>query len=57
MPSMVHIGHPTLGHAWFTNRELAIKIAEEIGVKIPFDDIFSICCIRYYVLVQTKGIA
>ena len=30
MPSMVHIGHPTLGHAWFTNRELAIKIAEEI---------------------------
>ena len=34
MPSMVHIGHPTLGHAWFTNRELAIKIAEKVGVKI-----------------------
>ena len=39
MPSMVHIGHPTLGHAWFTNRELAIKIAEKISVRIPFDDI------------------
>lgn len=39
MPSMIHIGHPTLGHAWFTNRELAIQTAHKIGVKIPFDDI------------------
>lgn len=39
MPSMIHIGHPTLGHAWFTNRELAINIANKIGVRLPFDDI------------------
>lgn len=39
MPSMIHIGHPTLGYAWFTNRELAIEVANKVGIKLPFDNI------------------
>ncbi|QIZ46005.1 rhamnan synthesis F family protein [Dickeya zeae] len=37
-PSMVHIGYPTLGHTWFTNRELATQVAKKLKIDVPFDD-------------------
>ncbi|ELR65067.1 Alpha-L-Rha alpha-1,2-L-rhamnosyltransferase [Photobacterium marinum] len=38
-PSMVHIGYPTLGHAWFTNYEGSKKLADELDIHVPFDEI------------------
>lgn len=37
-PSMVHIGYPTLGHSWFTNKQLALDVANKLGIIVPFDD-------------------
>jgi lipopolysaccharide biosynthesis protein len=37
-PPMVHIGYPTLGHSWFTNKLGAEQIAKRLDIKIPFDD-------------------
>lgn len=37
-PSMVHIGYPTLGHSWFTNKPGAEAIAKRLNLSIPFDD-------------------
>ncbi len=38
MPSMLHIGYPTLGHSWFTNKEHAFELAKKLNINIPFDD-------------------
>ena len=32
-----HMGYPTLGHAWFTNREPAQAVAKRLGINVPFD--------------------
>jgi lipopolysaccharide biosynthesis protein len=37
VPPVVHISYPTMGHAWFTNREKAEEIKKVLGLKIPFD--------------------
>lgn len=37
-PSMVHVGYPTLGHSWFTNRPKAMEIAKRLKLSVPFDD-------------------
>ncbi|WP_318241595.1 rhamnan synthesis F family protein [Cellulomonas avistercoris] len=36
-PPVVHIGFPTLGHAWFNNREPAEEWAEKLGITTTFD--------------------
>ena len=36
-PPVVHIGFPTLGHSWFTNREVAFALANELGIHTVFD--------------------
>lgn len=36
-PPIVNIGYPTLGHAWFNNREPAIALAAELGITTVFD--------------------
>jgi lipopolysaccharide biosynthesis protein len=36
-PPVIHIGYPTLGHAWFTNRPLAESVARQLGVSVVFD--------------------
>ena len=36
-PPVVHIGFPTLGHAWFTNREVAERWAKKLGITTTFD--------------------
>ncbi|WP_051222957.1 rhamnan synthesis F family protein [Agrococcus lahaulensis] len=38
-PAMIHIGYPTLGRAWLSNREPAEELAESLGIAVPFDDL------------------
>lgn len=37
-PPVVHVGYPTMGHAWFRNREPAAREAQRLGIHVPFDD-------------------
>lgn len=37
-PPVVHVGYPTMGHAWFLNKEPAAREAERLGIHVPFDD-------------------
>lgn len=34
----IHIGYPTLGRGWFDNKTKAKKLADELGIRVPFDD-------------------
>jgi rhamnosyltransferase len=38
LPPVVHLGYPTLGHSWFSNRGPAVKEAKRLGISVPFDD-------------------
>ena len=38
MPPMMHISVPTLGHAWFTNKEKTMALATRLKLKVPLDD-------------------
>ncbi len=38
-PPMVHIGFPTMGGAWFTNKEPMAEYEEKLGIHVPLDDI------------------
>ena len=35
---MPHMGYPTMGHAWFANRQPAREFAKRVGITVPFDD-------------------
>jgi rhamnosyltransferase len=37
-PPVYHIAYPTLGHAWFANKERAQEEAETLGITVPLDD-------------------
>lgn len=37
MPPVIHMGFPTMGHAWFANKEPAKEQAERLGITVPFD--------------------
>ncbi|MDQ1137599.1 lipopolysaccharide biosynthesis protein [Microbacterium sp. SORGH_AS 1204] len=38
-PPMIHIGHGTLGHAWWGNRPRFERVAAELGISVPVDDV------------------
>ncbi|MBM7463755.1 rhamnan synthesis F family protein [Microbacterium dextranolyticum] len=38
-PPMIHIGFPTMGRGWYANRQPAEKLAKELGIRVPFDEI------------------
>ncbi len=38
-PPTVHIGFPTLGGAWFTNKEPTRALAERLGIRVPLDEV------------------
>ena len=38
-PPTIHIGYPTLGHAWFLNREPTRELCERLGISVPLDDV------------------
>ena len=37
IPPTVHIGYPTLGHAWFLNRPRVESMAKQLGINVNFD--------------------
>jgi lipopolysaccharide biosynthesis protein len=37
VPPIVHIGYPTMGHVWFTNRTRAEELARELKLNVRFD--------------------
>ncbi|WP_232820892.1 rhamnan synthesis F family protein [Dyella sp. C11] len=37
VPPLVHIGYPTMGHAWFTNRERAEELCQMLGLRVTMD--------------------
>lgn len=38
-PPTIHIGFPTLGGAWFLNKQPAKEYFDELGIHVPLDDI------------------
>ncbi|MFP5251558.1 MAG: rhamnan synthesis F family protein [Actinomycetes bacterium] len=38
-PPMIHMGYPTMGNAWFTNRAPAQRLAKRLGIDVEFDDL------------------
>lgn len=38
-PPTVHIGFPTLGGAWFTNKEPTKALADRLGIRVPLDEV------------------
>lgn len=38
-PPMVHIGYPTMGRAWWSNKPPFEKLAAQMGIMVPLDDI------------------
>ncbi|MBN9139603.1 MAG: hypothetical protein J0H23_02140 [Micrococcales bacterium] len=37
-PPMIHIGFPTMGNAWFTNRKPAEALCERLGIHTPLEE-------------------
>lgn len=37
-PPVIHMGYPTMGHAWFANKKPALAVARRLGITVPFDD-------------------
>ncbi|MCT2084702.1 rhamnan synthesis F family protein [Microbacterium enclense] len=38
-PPMIHIGYPTLGRAWWANKPGFERLADEMGIRVPLDDV------------------
>lgn len=38
-PPTIHIGYPTMGHAWFANKKPTQELADELGIRVPLDEI------------------
>lgn len=37
-PPLVHIGYPTMGHAWFANYAPTAALCKKLGIEVPLDD-------------------
>jgi rhamnosyltransferase len=37
-PPMIHLGYPTMGHAWWANRSPFIARCADLGIRVPVDD-------------------
>ncbi|MEZ3160058.1 rhamnan synthesis F family protein [Microbacterium sp. BWT-B31] len=38
-PPMIHLGHPTLGHSWWSNKHGFYERCKQLGIRVPLDDI------------------
>lgn len=38
VPPVIHMYYPTMGHAWLGNREVAERLADRLGLTVPFDE-------------------
>ncbi|WP_019179493.1 rhamnan synthesis F family protein [Microbacterium yannicii] len=37
-PPMIHLGFPTMGHAWWANKAAFTELCARLGVRVPLDD-------------------
>ncbi len=37
-PPLVHIGYPTMGHAWFANYAPTAALCKKLNIEVPLDD-------------------
>lgn len=38
-PPMIHIGYPTLGRAWWANKDGVAALCDRLGIRVPLDDV------------------
>lgn len=38
-PPMIHIGYPTMGRAWWANKEDFARYCDRLGIQVPLDEI------------------
>lgn len=38
-PPMIHIGMPTMGRGWASNKEAFAAVAAHLGIRVPLDDV------------------
>ena len=38
-PPLIHIGYPTMGRAWWSNKPGFEVLADKLGIRVPLDDI------------------
>lgn len=38
-PPTIHLGYPTLGHGWWSNKPGFVELAGRLGVRVPADDV------------------
>lgn len=38
VPPVIHMYYPTMGHAWLGNRSVAERLADRLGLTVPFDE-------------------
>jgi len=38
-PPMIHIGYPTMGRGWWSNKPPFEKLAKQLGIRVPVDEI------------------
>lgn len=37
-PPMIHLGYPTMGHAWWANKPRVADLCAELGIRVPLDE-------------------
>lgn len=37
-PPMIHLGYPTMGHAWWANKPAFAELCTRLGVRVPLDE-------------------
>jgi rhamnosyltransferase len=37
-PPMIHLGYPTMGHAWWANKPAFAELSARLGVRVPLDE-------------------
>lgn len=38
-PPMIHVGYPTMGRAWWSNKPAFTELCAKLGIKVPLDDV------------------
>jgi lipopolysaccharide biosynthesis protein len=38
-PPMIHVGYPTMGRAWWANKDGAEEMCARLGIRVPLDDV------------------
>lgn len=56
-PPMIHIGYPTMGGAWFTNKAGAKELFAELGIHVPLDEISPLAPLGSMFIARPEALA